>query len=241
MIINEEDKTKILKELYDHIDKHCIFRCNPEVKYSEAIETGKIISNKPSIDNSTMMFMLRRLTFNYKMLEYVSALILDQILTDVKNKDEFEFFQLAGLETSCVPLLTGIQSMASRYKMGINVFSVRKERKHYGLNHIIEGIPAKNVPVIFIDDTINSGASFTRTMDACKYELDLYPANNAYAICTFKKDLTVIKYRDRDINLNSLFSVKDFDTKYDPDKYWLPDDCDKSINKRPEYQQGILY
>jgi len=33
----------------------------------------------------------------------------------------------------------------------------------------------------------------------------------------------------------------DFDLNYDPDKYWIPDDCDKSINKRPEYQQGILY
>ena len=58
---------------------------------------------------------------------------------------------------------------------------------------------------------------------------------------TFLDDPYRINVKDVDYTINSLFIKNDFDLNYDPDKYWLQDDCDKSINKRPEYQQGFLY
>ena len=29
---------------------------------------------------------------------------------------------------------------------------------------------------------------------------------------------------------------KEFDLNYSKEKYWLPQDCDRSYNKRPDYQ-----
>lgn len=234
MFLSDSDKQIILKELYDFIDINCIFRCDPSVNYIENFSNGQIAPKYPTNQNHIFQFYLRRLTHNYKMLNYVSALIVDDLFTKIKNKEHSEYFQLCGLEFSSIPLITAIQMYAARYKIGINGFTIKKDRKPYGLFNLIEGIPT-DAPVIIVDDIINSGKSVSYCLDVCKYELNLIPAESVFSIVTFNNHIHRFKYNEHIINATSIFSKNDFNYDYDPEKYWLPKDCDRSINKRPDY------
>jgi orotate phosphoribosyltransferase len=138
------------------------------------------------------------------------------------------------METSSIPMMIALQQYAGRNKIGINSFSIRKERKSYGLFQFIDGMPTES-PVIVLDDTINSGKSLSRCFEVCKYELGLTPAPVAYSIIKFNDKMDAVRWNENRIEVVSLFSVNDFSMEYDPSKYWLPSDCDKSYNKRPEY------
>ena len=234
MLLNEDEKNKILNELYSFIDNNCIFRCNPEVNYNEIYEIGHIPPKYPSSEKLTWQFFLRRLTHDYKMLNYVCALFFDDLFKKIKLNEQDEYFQLCGLETSSIPLLIAMQMYASRYKIGINTFSIRKQRKSYGLFNFIDGIPSK-APVIIVDDLINSGQSIARCLDVCKYELQLGPSNNIYSIIKFDDNMDQVKFDDKIINVTSIFSKSQFDYTFQPEKYWLPKDCDRTINNRSDY------
>lgn len=231
----QDDRNKIIKELYEFIDLNCIFRCNPFINYVEGLPDGVIAASSPKKDNNGYQFMLRRLTHNPKMLSYVSYLMFDNIIKTINNNTEYPAVQLCGLETSSIPLMIGIQQYAARFGISINSFSIRKQRKSYGIFHLIDGIPT-DAPVIVVDDLINSGKSIGKCLDVCFYELNLTPAKNMYSIITFDQKLSTKKtYKDIQFTINSIFSKTQFDFAYDESKYWLPYDCDKSKNKRPEY------
>ena len=236
-MINHEKKLEIKNKIQKFIDENCIFRCNPEVeyvpKYIKGVIPGRYKDNK-------YQFFLRNLSHNSTMLYYTSLLLLDEILLRCVQEEKEPYFQLCGLETGSLPLIAAIQQNALKFNININSFSVRKNRKSYGLFNFVEGVPT-DAPVIIVDDLINSGGSCFRCLDVCKYELGLDVVNEFYSIMTFLDDPYRINFKDIDYTINSLFVKSDFDLSYDPDKYWIPDDCDKSINKRPEYQQGILY
>lgn len=234
--MNQDEINLLKQELRDYIDKNCIFRCNPTKLYSESVPIGRIPSNGPSETNNSMLFMLRRLTHDSKMLSYVSAIFLNDILEKIQLKEEYPIIQLCGLETGSIPIMTGIQQYAARFKISVNCFSIRKERKSYGLFHFIDGIPT-DAPVIVIDDLFNSGSSMYRCVDTCFYELKLIPAKNFYSIITMRPQLVSdFSYKEHKSKVHSLFSKFEFDMTYSSEKYWLPKDCDRSYNKRPEYK-----
>lgn len=231
----DSERERIKKELFKYIDENCLFRCNPEKTYSLSLPQGTIAPQSPLGRWSTWQFYLRRLTHNPKMLTYVSALIWEQIVVSLNQKKEYPAVQLCGMETSSIPLMIGIQQFAGSHGIAINSFSIRKERKPYGLFNFIDGDPA-DCPVIVVDDIINSGSSVHRCLDVCKYELGLTPAMNCYSIISWGRYSNKIKFQDHEINVVSLFQQNEFSTKYDPEKYWLPKDCDLTLNKRPEYK-----
>jgi len=232
-LIKDQDKLRL--ELKDFIDLNCIFRCNPATHYSESSPIGRIPSNTP-LRMNTFQFMLRRLMHQPKMLSYASALIFSKIVESINDETEYPSVQLCGMETSSIPLMVGVQQLGSRYGIAINSFSIRKERKSYGLFNLIDGIPT-DCPVIVVDDTVNSGKSILRCLDVCWYELKLKPAKNHYTIMTFKEQLMQqMQYKQENFITHSLFSRHEFECTFDADKYWLPSDCDRSYNKRPDYK-----
>lgn len=233
MMLSVDERQSLMKGLHEYIDKNCIFRCNPQEVYQDGSPPGVLFSNYPSKDNMTWMFMLRRLMHQPNMLTAISAIFLDDLIK--RHEDgRLQSFQLTGLETSSIPLMIGLQQYAGRYRLGINSFSIRRDRKPYGLFNYIDGEPS-DAPVIVIDDTINSGLTLASCYDMCKHELDLVPAPVSYSIVKFNENMETVKWYDHTIEVVSLFSVNDFSLDYDPEKYWLPKDCDKSYNKRPEY------
>jgi len=206
-MINHEKKLEIKNKIQKFIDENCIFRCNPEVeyvpKYIKGVIPGKYKDNK-------YQFFLRKLSHNSTMLYYVSLLLLDEILLKYVHEEKEPYFQLCGLGTGSLPLITAIQQNALKFNININSFSVRKNRKSYGLFNFVEGVPT-DAPVIIVDDLINSDNSCFKCLDVCKYELGLEVVNEFYSIMTFLDDPYRINFKDIDYTINSLFVKSDFD------------------------------
>jgi len=223
-------------ELKAIIDK-AIFRPDPERTYSEGLEPGRIYSKTPGKVMEWQIFG-RKITHDWKGLYIVSQLVVADILHQL-NEGVIEQFQLCGLETASLPLIGGIQTMAASKRVGINAFTVRKDRKNYGLFNLIEGTPIPDVPVVFVDDIFNSGSTAKRCYEVAYHELGLAPAPILYSIINLS-NAGYLNYArtDQNIQIRSLFQKKDFDFTYSKEKYWLPKDCDLSYNKRPEYQMG---
>lgn len=226
----------MMAELKTIIDKS-IFRPDPEKTYSEGLEPGYIYG-KPVGKVMQWQFFGRKFTHDWKGLYIISQLLVADLLHQL-NEGKLELFQLCGLETASLPLIGAIQTLAASKRVGINAFTVRKERKGYGLFNLIEGTPTPNVPVVFIDDIFNSGSSARQCFDAAYFELKLPPAPMLYSVVNFS-EYGAMKYErtGQEIQIRSLFKKTDFDLTYSKEKYWLPMDCDLSYNKRPEYQTG---
>jgi orotate phosphoribosyltransferase len=135
----------------------------------------------------------------------------------LKVKEEIGHFnfQLAGLETGSTPLLAGIPIIGRVVNIDLNAFSVRKERKQYGLLNWVEGLP-NDKPVMLIDDLCNSSMSMKQCYDVCKNE-KLEILN--YAFCIVNKVNKKIHTEDRvksdmylppSIKMLYLFDLDDF-------------------------------
>lgn len=231
-MLSDEQKLEFRTKIHDFIDKNCLFRCNPNIQYFPGQPNGTILGK---MKHSNFVFHLRRLTHNPVMAYYTSLLILDEIAAQIKIGEEQEYFQLAGLETASIPLMSAIQHTALKFGISINAFSVRKERKGSGLFHFVDGKPT-DAPVVIVDDMINSGNSVRKTTEVCLFELGLSVKPYAFSIMTLSPEPYQVEIRpDHIIDINSIFVRKDFDYTYDPEKYWLPKDCDRSNCGRPDY------
>lgn len=100
------------------------------------------------------MFLMRRMLFNVDFIEKMSLCMLYKIESKIGNFN----FQIGGLETGSTPLSLGLSYVAKSRGIKINSFSVRKKRKSYGTEHVIEGI-LNNKPILVCDDLINSFSS----------------------------------------------------------------------------------
>ena len=77
-------------------------------------------------------------------------------------------FQVACLETTGIPLMLGIQHTALTEGRVINGLIIRKEPKKNGRMRAIEGTP-NDLPVIFVDDLLNSASSFEQGMAVLEF------------------------------------------------------------------------
>lgn len=217
--------------LQKYIDQNCLFRCNPNVEYSTLTPIGRVPGGGMfNPKGNTINFFLRRLMYHNYYLRMTSELIVKKIIGEFWGGSFVQKvpFQLAAVEHAGVPLALGIQEEFKKKGFSINMFSVRKERKNYGLFHYIEGIP-NTYPVIVIDELFNSGGSVWRAMLVIIEELGLEIApkfatilslNTKEKTDTFKITLDGNKW----IAPLYLFTKDDFNYSYDKDKYWIPED-----------------
>lgn len=68
-------------------------------------------------------------------------------------------FQVAGIETAAIPLVTAIILKAP---LPTNGLIIRKKRKKYGLQNLIEGKLISDLPVVIVDDVCNSAGSLEK-------------------------------------------------------------------------------
>jgi orotate phosphoribosyltransferase len=121
-------------------------------------------------------------------------------------------FQLAGLETASTPMLVSIPLVAKTHGININAFSVRKNRKEYGLHNWIEGPIISDLPVLLVDDLCNSSNSMQKAMYTIYGDQKLEFMK--YAVTIVNKNVDVFancKTMPKDMKMLSLFSLSDFD------------------------------
>ena len=143
-MISEEAFLAARDEIAEFVKENCIHHAKPPM-------LGKAPGTR-----YTSQFYFAALTHNGRMLNNICETF--QYLTTI-NQLSKEKFQVAGYHWSSLPILGALSAF---YRGDLNAFSIRRERKEYGLHNIIEGKP-NNLPVLLIDDLANSTNSFTRS------------------------------------------------------------------------------
>lgn len=132
------DGVMCVKDLRDTINDKCIVR----------VPSGS--KELPALDGQgyyTWQFYLRRVLLDPHCLQ----LICEDFWNRFEQLFKLDPFQLAGVESAAVPLITALVIDGARRRLDLNAFTIRKNRKTYGLRNLIEGSPS-NRPVLFVDD-----------------------------------------------------------------------------------------
>ena len=123
-----------------------------------------------------------------------------------KHKDKKEF-QVCGLELAAVPLISAVIMKFHEKGRRLNGFIIRKSRKKTGLLKMIEG-EVLDLPVIIIDDLINTGSSVIRQIEIIE-ELGK-EVTKVFTILRFRDSEYYVSFKERNIILDSLFELNSF-------------------------------
>lgn len=228
-MLTPQSRSELTTIIKAYVNKFCVFRCDPNKQYVPDLPRGTI-SGKGGSPLKWQVY-LRRLTHDSDMMAGVAMLMLDKMF---RNGEVAENIQFAGMETSSLPIISFLQGWARNQNFHVNSYSVRKERKSYGLFNVIDGKPNTNNFVV-IDDITNSGTTINAVCDVSLYELDLSPALNSYFILNLNPEKTYHVFNGYFINVNSILTLNDIMTDYQEDLYWEPEDCQRIENYRPDY------
>lgn len=208
MKLQEDIEEYMWEWLKEYINEYCLVR----IPSDEPPLPGK----KPGT-TYRWQFYMRRGLFNSTFLNYVGCLFWNKFADQYRLKP----FQIAGLETGSTPLIVGITTTASLFDINVNSFSIRAERKKYGLLNIFEGMVDSDLPVFIVDDLSNSKDTIKKARSIC-HEEGLPVLDNVFTIV--HKDIEVTKgvafnsitrKEIDDITYNYLFAMNHFDLSYE--------------------------
>ena len=167
-------------------------------------EDEPIVSrSSKKIKHDGWLFDIRRISMRSDALHHIGNIFWDTFRTTYP-------FQIGGLESSAIPLVTALVVRAASEKNDDTAsgFFIRKSRKKDGLLRMIEGEIQPRVPIILVDDLINSGKSLIRQVEVL--EGIGYSVKTIWTIIRFH-DLDYYTYfNERGIELRSIFTLDDF-------------------------------
>lgn len=196
MITSDREYAALKDYVGDFIAKHCI-------------EYGEMPGKLPGTIYE-WMFYLRRATLNAD----ASFAISKMFLYHMERLDPQFNFQICGMDSAGVPLITSLSLSARYFDINLNAISCRKERKAYGLLNRFEGTPNNKVAVI-MDDLCNSGKSMKICLDALQEEeipvatvafSIVNKSNSSHQEARRRSDM----YLPKEIRVISLFDLDDF-------------------------------
>ncbi|MSU73811.1 hypothetical protein EXS56_01595 [Candidatus Kaiserbacteria bacterium] len=116
-------------------------------------------------------------------------------------------FQVGGLESASIPLITAIILKGLEKKKPVHGFFIRKSRKRDGLMRMFEGSLTDH-PVIIVDDALNSGQSVYREVLAL---LEMKKKiTDIFVILAFRDPSSYTLMREHAIAISSIFTLQDF-------------------------------
>ena len=137
--------------------------------------------------------------------------ILNQLAVEFLKAHEDEKYQLAAVETSGIPLMMAILQKAYSYGQELNGLIVRKKRKKHLQQASIDG-ESNGLPVIIVDDSMNSGSSVINA--AVKLKDAGYTIKHAFVLLNFQSAHGVKATIDNKLLVKSLFNLDDFGFNY---------------------------
>jgi orotate phosphoribosyltransferase len=197
-MINDIEYNNLYRWTKDYIVNNCIIKKN----YMPGLKPGSTIS---------WVFYFKNGLYNHEFLSAISQLFLYKVKKEIGHFD----FQLAGLETASSPMLASIPLIARVLNLNINAFSIRKERRSYATQNIIDGMP-NDKPVLLIDDLVNTTISYRHCINVCAYS-KLKTLDYVFTILKkSNRNVTPIEssydiYLPKNVKIISLFDLTDFD------------------------------
>jgi len=149
----------------------------------------------------TWIFDLRPLLLDGQMLQLAAELFWERM-------GHLWPFQVAGIELTAVPLLGAIIVEGARQGRPTTALVVRQKRKKTGRNRLVEGSPDPDLPVVLIDDTVNSADGINKALVAVN---DLYlKAVAAFTLISFKSRLASLWEKKNGLAIGHVFIPQDF-------------------------------
>lgn len=154
-----------------------------------------------------------------------STLLIPKHLVFIANRfwatfaDRFvdEPFQITGVEQACMPMLTAILLRGANLGLTVPAFTIRKERKAYGMRNLIEGEFDPYLPVVFIDDlTSPEHLAFWHAVYALSlHGLRLYPYGFVLVRKQKAEESPLIRTSIGDVAIEDIFTLDDFTLTYE--------------------------
>jgi outer membrane protein assembly factor BamB len=116
-------------------------------------------------------------------------------------------FQVGGLETAAIPLISAIVMKSNARGTPINGFYIRKSRDRDGLMKRIEGT-LTNEPVILVDDIMNTGGSFLKQLPVLEEAGKI--VKDIFVILAFRESKAYTFAKKRGIRTEWIFTLEDF-------------------------------
>jgi orotate phosphoribosyltransferase len=116
-------------------------------------------------------------------------------------------FQVAGMETAAIPLLSAILLSCPKERAPLNGLIIRKERKTTGLGRAIEG-EVTQAPIVLIDDILNSGESAEKArvvLEAVGRKID-----EMFVVIDYRSSRGMDWRKSHGIAMHSLFTLAEF-------------------------------
>lgn len=125
------------------------------------------------------------------------------------GKEDNGIYQIGGMEAGALPLIAGVTLLAPK-KSSVTSFYIRKSRKKSDQANLIEGELKKDVPIILIDDIINSGDTFKKQIMILE---DAGYRVQAIFVCLRYRDLSAYKdITDKGVQVFCIFELNDFNS-----------------------------
>lgn len=188
MIDGKDDVSVLKSRLFDFINEKVLKFENSEVNI---INSGGF--------HEKWIFDFKSVSFNAEFLDIYAKFFW-------KLYSKYYPFQLGGLESACIPLITAISIEGLRNGKKVNGFFVRKERKNTGLQNIVEG-KINEEKIILVDDILNSGDSQNKVIAALSLLFDK-KVDHIFSIIQFKSN--IFYNFNNQIKIDTIFNISDF-------------------------------
>ncbi len=154
------------------------------------------------VDPDAWLFDFRRVLMKGEVSNLISEIFF------ALYKDRYPF-QLGTIEIAGVPLVTSLMNkLYTRGFLDANAFFIRKSRKKTGLLQMVEGEVKPGLPVILVDDILNSGNSFWKQIEVL--EALGHRVDTVWSILRFQDEANYQRFYNRGIRVQSLFELNDF-------------------------------
>lgn len=213
MKLQNDVREQMIQWLREFINDHCIHRVKP------GEPTMRPLHPSHAPEGYTWLILSRRGMLNGFFASYVGMLFWDLFAEKYKERP----FQITGLETACIPIITSIAMTSRSFGIeNLNCFYIRKEPKDYGLLQTFEGYMLNDRPALIVDDFYNSRSTYLTARKFLEQNnIEVY--KQAFAIINKQWELydnneDDFRARTRaaieDIDIVSLFNITDFDLSY---------------------------
>ena len=187
------------------INDHGIFRAPPGSQ--ELVSLG---SNKTYYEKTfyVWQFYLRACMLKAQHLTFIAHCFWQTYQARYRRQP----FQISGVEQACVPIITALILTAPLYGINVHAFTVRKERKAFGLENFIEGNPNYEAPVMFIDDlTSPTHATLWHWIRiVTQARIKLYPRCFVVVYKGKRAELKDIAITTGNLGIDAIYTLDDF-------------------------------
>lgn len=137
------DRAATLEWCRAYLDHRCIFRSPPGPALLTAFAGGR----------SRWQLYMPVATLDQEFMKRICVLFWDKYLPLYRKRQ----FQLCGVESGGVPLVSMLQASAYVSGVAVNAFEIKKAQKTYGLKNWLEGVVQPDRPVLLVDDVTGAG------------------------------------------------------------------------------------